>query len=224
MNFSTLFRFVGDGLMIASRAITLKKLRSVRSVDGLSLKTETLYLMVYLSRYLDLFHFYRDNMLDIYNNVFKICFLLYQFYMVIKILVNDRSYNKNKDKFPFSVIIILSLIVTFIINRDVTDHKIKEFFYRFSLILESVALLPQLSMIQECGECETMTGLYIMMLGMYRISYLVYFLLNKFVVKKNISSLLIITSLIQSILHFDFIFNHGKSLLVKKSTIFTNKK
>ena len=49
-----IFRFIGDGLMLLSRIIMLKKIYDSKSVSGLSLKTQMLYLIVYICRYLDL--------------------------------------------------------------------------------------------------------------------------------------------------------------------------
>lgn len=47
-----------------------------------------------------------------------------------------------------------------------------EILWSFSVFLESVAILPQMFLLQRLGEAETITTHYIFALGMYRMLYL----------------------------------------------------
>lgn len=47
-----------------------------------------------------------------------------------------------------------------------------EIFWSFSIFLESVAILPQLFMLQRTGEAETITTHYLAALGVYRALYI----------------------------------------------------
>jgi ER lumen protein retaining receptor len=47
-----------------------------------------------------------------------------------------------------------------------------EILWTFSIYLESVAILPQLFMVQKTGEAESITSHYLFALGMYRALYI----------------------------------------------------
>ena len=61
--FMNFFRIVGDMAHLLSFVMMFWKLHTSRSVAGISLKTQELYVMVFCARYLDLFW----NFLSIYN-------------------------------------------------------------------------------------------------------------------------------------------------------------
>ena len=157
-----IFRFIGDGLMLLSRIIMLKKIYDSKSVSGLSLKTQMLYLIVYICRYLDLtwvtykrVSFGKEYIkwLEIYNSWFKIFLIFYHFYILYLIGVKfKKTYHKRYDSFPLSVILVLGCIISFVLSYRLFFFA--DFCYTLSLILESVAILPQLVMTQESEDCE----------------------------------------------------------------------
>ncbi len=67
-----LFRIAGDLLHLASFVILLLKIFSTRSCKGISLKTQCLYVLVFVTRYLDLFW----NFSSLYNSVMKVVFIV----------------------------------------------------------------------------------------------------------------------------------------------------
>ena len=206
-----IFRFIGDGLMLLSRIIMLKKIYDSKSVSGLSLKTQMLYLIVYICRYLDLtwvtykrVSFGKEYIkwLEIYNSGFKIFLIFYHFYILYLIGVKfKKTYHKRYDSFPLSVILVLGCIISFVLSYRLFFFA--DFCYTLSLILESVAILPQLVMTQESEDCESMTSKYIVFLGLYRLNYLVYFIFKK-ITGEYVDLLMMFTSLIQTILYIDF--------------------
>ena len=66
--FMNLFRICGDMAHLLSFVVMFWKLHTSRSVAGISLKTQELYVIVFIARYLDLFW----NFLSIYNWVMKV--------------------------------------------------------------------------------------------------------------------------------------------------------
>lgn len=204
---SQIFRFTGDALMIGSRAVLIKKIRDTNSVSGLSLQTQVIYLIAYMFRYLDIFSLGgRFSVLRIYNTVMKVVFICYQMYIVFLIAVQHRgTYNRRFDNFRLPVLFgIAFLIAPFVKGETFTlGSYLEEYLYTVSLILEAVAILPQLVMIQEAGDCETLTSRYILMLGLYRLNYAVYFVL-KYMSGRGLDFLILITSLIQTGLYADF--------------------
>ena len=66
--FMNVFRITGDVCHLLSFVVMFWKLKTSQSVAGISLKTQELYVMVFLARYLDLFW----NFLSYYNVVMKV--------------------------------------------------------------------------------------------------------------------------------------------------------
>ena len=68
-----LFRALGDLSHVASFYFLWRQLFAKRSMVGISRKTQELYLLVFLLRYLDLF----TNFFSLYNTVMKIIFIVF---------------------------------------------------------------------------------------------------------------------------------------------------
>ena len=75
------FRLMGDLSHLASFFFLLKTLHTKRSAAGISLKTQELYLIVFVARYLDLF----TNFYSLYNSIMKIVYLIASGYIVYMI-------------------------------------------------------------------------------------------------------------------------------------------
>ncbi|KAL6120628.1 KdelR [Nucleospora cyclopteri] len=214
----TIFRFTGDFLLISSRYILMKKIKQEKSVAGLSLKTQIIYLITYLLRYIDLKNFSSTaGYLQIYNSILKVSFILYQIRIIHLIYRHRKTYTKRFDTFPLSVLIGTATLISAVISDSL--FYVQEFAYNMSLILESIAILPQLVMTQEAEECETMTGLYIILLGMYRMSYMLYFI-TKIVMGMKVDYLTVITSLVQTILYGDFFAVYYSYVFHKSKMVF----
>jgi ER lumen protein retaining receptor len=222
------FRFLGDALAITSRIAILKKISNTNSLSGISLKTQLIYLVVYLFRYLDLlsspFIFIskiKNNLsisLFLYNSIFKVSYISFQIYLISQFFNNKKyTYSKKFDTFPVKTFLAFSLILAIFLKDSIVKDDsngfflsiffasfsyVKELLYTASLILESLAILPQLVVSQDSGECEKLVAISITCLGLYRLSYFIYFYLSLDTTK--IDTLLIVSSLIQSILYVDF--------------------
>ena len=68
--FMNFFRIAGDMCHLLSFLVMFWKLRASQSCAGISLKTQELYALVFVARYLDLFW----NFLSMYNWVMKVRF------------------------------------------------------------------------------------------------------------------------------------------------------
>ena len=66
-----LFRLAGDMSHLASFIVLLLKLIASKSSLGVSLKTQELFFLVFLTRYLDLF----THFVSVYNTIMKILYL-----------------------------------------------------------------------------------------------------------------------------------------------------
>ena len=76
--------------------------------------------------------------------------------------------------------------------------------WAFSIWLESVAILPQLFMLQRTGEAETITTHYLFALGIYRALYIPNWLYRYFSVEHYVDVIPWIAGTLQTILYSDF--------------------
>jgi ER lumen protein retaining receptor len=203
-----LLRFTGDAFLVASRAVVLKKILETHSVSGISLQTQIVYLVTMMCRYLDLVHFGSSKItkIKIYNTLMKSFFLYYQVYIIFLMMYKYKNtYNKKHDNFNLPVLFGFSAAIALFVKGETFGffNYIEEYLYTYSLIIESLAILPQLVMIQEAGDCESLTSHYIFLLGLYRLVYVLYFVLKK-ISGSPVDSLLIVTGMIQTGLYLEF--------------------
>lgn len=87
--------------------------------------------------------------------------------------------------------------------------------WAFSIWLESVAILPQLFMLQRTGEAETITTHYLFALGAYRALYIPNWIYRYFFeVPRFYDPIAVIAGIIQTILYSDFFYiYYTKSVL-----------
>ncbi|KAL6120436.1 hypothetical protein NUSPORA_02837 [Nucleospora cyclopteri] len=210
------FKYSAEWLLVASRVVMIRKVFSTKSVSGLSLKTHLCYLITYSLRYLHLRHWFRYSWSVIYSNILKTIFLGYQLVICYCIIFKYRkTYYRRHDNFPISVLLVVSVLLGLVVSRNIYWHYYEELCYNISLILESIAILPQLVMTQEAEDCEIMTSRYILMLGIYRFCYLMHFIARKYL-GGYVDTLMIVTAIVQTGLYIDF-------FLVYYSYVFRNK-
>ncbi|ADM11759.1 ER lumen protein retaining KDEL receptor 2 [Encephalitozoon intestinalis ATCC 50506] len=201
------FRFCGDFLHVASKIVLITKITKTRSCSGLSLKTQFLYAMVFVFRYIDLLDLHVESPLEVYNFIMKILFIGFQ--VLILFLMRFKyfsTYDKKWDKFNILVLIIPCFVLSLYFARDSGSFSkyVPKVLYISSLFLESVSILPQLVQLQEAGESETMTSKYILLLGLYRASYTVYFIVKRFYNIRNTGNIPIACGIVQTLLYMDF--------------------
>merc|ERR1712141_716510 len=82
------------------------------------------------------------------------------------------THNRDDDRFRMIFIIVPAAGLAALVHHDFT---FTELCWTFSVYLEAVAIMPQLQMIAETGEAETITSHYLLMMGAYRALYLIKF-------------------------------------------------
>lgn len=81
--------------------------------------------------------------------------------------------------------------------------------WTFSIWLESVAILPQLFMLQRTGEADTITTHYLFALGIYRALYIPNWMFRYFTeasFQRSFQPVPIIAGIIQTLLYSDFFY------------------
>jgi ER lumen protein retaining receptor len=84
-------------------------------------------------------------------------------------------------------------------------YTFSEIMWAFSIWLESVAILPQLFMLQRTGEAETITTHYLFALGAYRALYIPNWMYRYFA-ESHVDPIATLAGLVQTILYSDFFY------------------
>ncbi|OWM79405.1 hypothetical protein CDL15_Pgr022817 [Punica granatum] len=186
-----LFRLAGDMTHLLSIVVLLLKIRTTKSCTGISLKTQELYVIVFLTRYLDLFTRY----LSFYNSAMKVFFLgtsmaivwYMRYHKVVK-----QTYNKDEDTFRHYFLVLASFVLAILIPRAFT---MTEILWTASIYLEAVAILPQLVLLQSA----------------YRALYLVNWIYRFFTELHKVRWIPWVSGLLQTALYADFFYYYIKS-------------
>ncbi|ORX51309.1 ER lumen protein retaining receptor, partial [Hesseltinella vesiculosa] len=161
-----LFRLVADLMHLASIFILLLKIKSTRSCVGISFKSQLLYTLVFITRYLDLYF----KFVSVYNTCMKVFFIATSVYILFLMKIKFKAtYDAGLDTFRVEYLLAGATVLALLTTED---YGVTEVLWTFSIWLESVAILPQLFMLQRTGEAETITTHYLFALGGYRALYL----------------------------------------------------
>ncbi|KAH8868643.1 ER lumen protein-retaining receptor [Schistosoma japonicum] len=194
-----IFRLLGDFSHLVAILILLKKIRKTKSCAGLSGKSQLLFAIVFISRYLDVFF----NFISLYNTIMKVFFIscscatVYLMYFKFK-----ATYDSNHDTFCIYLLLIPCFVLGLVANYE---FSVFEVLWAFSIYLESVAIMPQLFMISKTGEAETITSHYLFALGSYRTLYLFNWI-YRFYFDDYLDYIAVIAGIVQALLYCDFFY------------------
>jgi len=194
-----IFRLIGDFSHIAAILILLLKIWKTRSCSGVSGKTQIMFALCFITRYLDLFL----NFVSLYNTVMKCLYLAASVGTCYLIYVKFRAtYDGNHDSFRMEFLIIPAAGLACLINHKFVPLEV---LWTFSIYLEAVAILPQLFMISKTGEAETITSHYLFAQGMYRAFYIANWA-YRYHYEGFYDLIAIIAGVFQTILYCDFFY------------------
>ncbi|KAF7983049.1 hypothetical protein HWV62_24716 [Athelia sp. TMB] len=201
-----IFRFLGDAAHLASIFILLQKIHTTRSCRGLSFKTQAIYVTVFVARYLDLVY----RWVSLYNFVMKIFFITSSVYILYLMRFKYRpTHDPSIDTFRLEYLLGPSALLALIFNYAFTPTEI---LWAFSIYLESVAILPQLFMLQRTGEAETITTHYLAALGIYRALYIPNWIYRYFA-EGQVDPIAVTAGVVQTGLYLDFFYVYFTKVL-----------
>jgi len=175
------------------------KIWKTRSCAGISGKTQIMFAMVFICRYLDLF----TNFVSLYNTVMKVIFIASAVATVYLMFFKFRAtYDSNHDTFRMEFLIVPVAGLSFLVNHDFSPFEI---LWTFSIYLESVAILPQLFMISKTGEAETITSHYLFALGSYRALYILNWI-YRYYFEGFFDLIAVVAGCVQTVLYCDFFY------------------
>ncbi|EPX71096.1 HDEL receptor [Schizosaccharomyces octosporus yFS286] len=205
----SLFSGLGDLAHLAAIFLLLQKMRKSRSCSGISLKSHLLFLLVYITRYLNLFWSFKS----LYFFSMRIIFICSESYICYLILQNLRpTYDKRLDTFRSGYLLggcaILALIYPI-------KYSVFGILWTFSIWLESVAILPQLFMLQRSGEAETITAHYLLAMCLYRGLYIPHWI-YRLAIRQHVMLVSVFAGIIQTVLYADFAIVYRRTVLQGK--------
>ena len=203
-----LFQLTGDLLHLLSFVIIIYKIHRDKKCNGVSAKTQEIYLIVFCTRYMDLFFTY----ISAYNTIMKILFIaitLYILYLMHLKTPYKNTYNrKTEDNFPHWYLIPFALVMTLIIHRKMTWWDMQ---WSFSLWLESVAVFPQITILAKNNGVESFTAHYLAALGSYRFFYILLWI-YRYLTIKYLSWTSMLSGTLQVLLYADFLYLYLKNM------------
>ena len=165
----------------------------------------------------DLFWTFTDSL---YNTTFKILFIGSSAY-IIYLMLNDYkpTHDPNLDTFKVQYLLGFSALFALVFSHDYRISEVSvvwtrvivicidtsQVLWTFSIWLESVAILPQLFMLQRTGEADTITTHYIFALGTYRALYIPNWLYRYFA-ESRFEPNSVVAGIIQTLLYSDFFY------------------
>jgi ER lumen protein retaining receptor len=186
---------------------------------GISLKTQELYLLVFLTRYLDLFfRFY-----SVYNTSMKLFYILASGAIVYALRVHRGpwrvTYEQNtlpEDKMAHWLLCVAPCaVLALMLNEgkwaDLLSgagvlHYLFEACWAFSEYLEAVAVLPQLVLVTNAKSAENITAWYLLSLGAYRALYLANWVYRYRTEKGYWALISWVSGTVQTLLYADFVY------------------
>ncbi|XP_024397522.1 ER lumen protein-retaining receptor [Physcomitrium patens] len=202
-----IFRLIGDLTHLMSIIVLLLKIHTIKSCAGISLRTQELYALVFVTRYLDIFVSY----ISLYNTLMKLIFLGTSFSIVWYMRYHKTvrlSYDKSNDNFRHYFLIAPCLLLALVLNNRFT---FREVLWTFSLYLEAVAIIPQLVLLQRTRNVDNLTGNYVFFLGAYRGFYLINWVYRYLTESHYRQWITWMAGLVQTALYADFFYYYFKS-------------
>jgi ER lumen protein retaining receptor len=202
-------------LHIASLLVLTFRIRKSKNCVGISCKTQELYMIVFLARYLDLFVYF----ISIYNTFMKITYIGITGYLIYLMRFSKlyrQTYDAKGDSFEYwKYLLGPCLLLALVFNIEFTFIEVM---WSFSIFLESVAFVPQLDMMRKMKEVENLTSHYVFCLGAYRVLY-IFSWIAKYLNNEPIFLISISAGTVQTILYADFFYYYIIARLNNKKSV-----
>lgn len=192
-NVFNVFRILGDVSHTASKCILIWAIHTNSSAEGkcvenpqqrnhsdcfigVSLITQILYALVFVTRYLNIFWVSpTGSTLHVWNFVLKNFYIISSFYIIylmMRIFARTREREKawRLGGYCLGGSIILAPIATAMAEGKKTG--IVEILWTFSIILESLCVVPQLLLLRQTTVPTVIDSFYLLTLGSYRAFYI----------------------------------------------------
>uniref|UniRef100_A0A915NMD4 ER lumen protein-retaining receptor n=2 Tax=Meloidogyne TaxID=189290 RepID=A0A915NMD4_9BILA len=199
-----IFRLSADLAHLVAILILLWKIWKTRSCAGLSGRSQVLFLLVFVCRYLDIF----TNFVSIYNTIMKLFFISSS---VATALIKQIPPG-NHDTCRIEFLVLPSFVLALLINHDFSFFEV---LWTFSIYLESVSIMPQLFMLSKTGSAETITAHYLFALGIYRGLYILNWV-YRYYMEDFLDIIALVAGIVQTVLYADFFYLYVSKVVQQK--------
>jgi ER lumen protein retaining receptor len=207
-----IFRLSADMAHLIAIIILLAKIWKTRSCAGISGRSQVLFLIVFVFRYLDI----ATNFVSPYNTVMKVFFIGSSIATVYLMWFKFKAtYDRNHDTCRVEFLIVPALIFALLIHHEFAPL---ELLWTFSIYLEAVAIMPQLFMLSKTGSAETITAHYLFALGSYRALYILNWVW-RYYTENFIDPIAVVAGIVQTVLYADFFYLYVTRVIQQNRTI-----
>ncbi|KAK5108144.1 hypothetical protein LTR62_008740 [Meristemomyces frigidus] len=186
----SIFRILGDLSHTASKLILITSIHTNRSAEGVSLLTQLLYIAVFSTRYLDLL--WVPPWWSWWNFVLKLFYISSSGYIVFVMM---RVFARTREK-EYGWKLASWSVAFSAVGAPVV-------LWTFSILLESLAILPQLLLLRQTSVPTVLDSFYLVTLGSYRFFYILNWLVKGFG-GEGFDPISAIFGVVQTALYIDF--------------------
>ena len=213
------FRYVGDYLHLASILVVILTLAKNKHCRGLSFKTQLFYLVIFCTRYLDMFTVGSHGAHSGYLYAFKIIYIASAAGIVFTMRRWAATIETNKDTCSYLFVLAPCLIAAMVSILSASTKTVTIFFWMFSEFLEAFAMLPQyiFSYRQDAENKRADKGVFVFicLVGSYRVLYAVNWIYKKIMLGSAYTDTVSwIGGVIEILLFADFMLNREVLKLV----------
>merc|ERR1719159_1644076 len=125
--------------------------------------------MVFTFRYLDLLW----SFISLYNTCMKIIFITTTLYLIWLMRYKapiSQTYDRTADSFQYELYLLPPCFVLGLMCTE--EYTIPDVLWTTSIWLESVAIIPQLVLLQKLQEVQNLTANFVGAMGLYRAFYI----------------------------------------------------
>lgn len=208
-----IFRVMGDVSHTLSKCILIWAIHSNKSAEGVSLITQLFYLLVFTTRYLDILTMHPFlSFQSFWNFTLKIFYISSSaliLFLMLKVYARTREREKawKFGGYCLGGSFLLAPITVLIFRNGVNDYGRgpTEMLWAFSIILESVCVLPQLVLLRQTNVPTVIDSYYLVTLGSYRAFYILNWIWREeFEPYRPPDSIAVIFGIVQTLLYGDF--------------------
>ena len=207
------FRYIGDYIHAGAVCLVCWILIANRNCRGLSFKTQLFYLLIFVTRYLDMFSTTSPH--STYLLVFKLFYIASAFGIVLTMRLWKATIETNKDTCSIAFVVVPCLLVALISSRTSSHSSgFVNYCWTFSELMEGFAMLPQYIFTyrqeEENKRSDYKIFIYILLIGTYRVLYAVNWIYKKIMLGSAYHDFVSwIGGIIEIALFADFILNRS---------------
>lgn len=167
------YRYAADYLHFGGMILGIVTVASSKSVACFSRKTQVLFQVVYITRYLDVF----TESQVMYLIFFKVVFNLITAGMLASFALFHHTYDVGSDSCNIVAVLAPTAVAAFLAS---SGSGLQEELWTWSEFLEPFALVPQYIMCYRTKSIRPVTILYVLAVGGYRVLYVCNWIYKRF--------------------------------------------